>query len=158
MKTRKVKYVAIPLIIIIAVVLFFALKILNDHRARDLVDLIGYDASDFQALGITMDWNEVAEDSAYEWFTENQEPANELIAFLSHYRVKRVDEQEFMDNLEDGERMEITLSHKKGKTSMVWIHEEDIHILVGNYYEVINGPIDMAWLKSYNEKYKELYQ
>jgi len=37
------------------------------------------------------------------------------------------------------------------------MRENHIHILVGNYYKVINGPVDSDWLQAYYEKHKAMY-
>lgn len=38
---------------------------------------------------------------------------------------------------------------------MVGFYEERIHIFDEGYYKVINGPIDIEWLQSLEEKYRQ---
>lgn len=154
MKNRKFRYLIIG---IIAITIFFSLKIINDYRERNLVDLISYKPTDYYSLGFTKDRNNVAENKAFEWFSKDKEPTDELMEFLSQYRVKRINEESFNENLNNEELFEFTISHSNENPAIVWILENRVHIFVGNYYEVINGPIDMEWIRKYNEKYRELY-
>lgn len=142
------------------IMILFSLKLVNDYRERNLADLINYKQTDFNSLGFTADWNNIQANNAYEWFTNDKEPADELLEFLSHYRVKKIKEKEFNRNLykEDvfGE-FEFTISHTKANPALVWVFENNVHILGKNYYKLVNGPVDIEWIKKYNDKYKEVY-
>lgn len=144
--------------LILALTIFFSLKTFNDYRERNLVDLIGYKSSDYYSLEFTREGSKITEGHFFDWFTKDKEPTNELLEFLSQYRVKKINEEKVTANLNNEERVEFYISHSKANPAIIWIRENDVHILVGNYYKVVNGPIDMEWIKNYNEKYKELYQ
>lgn len=64
-------------------------------------------------MGFTKDWREVLEDKGYEWSTTEKELVNELMEDLGRYRVKKITEEEW--NVNEGERFEFTISHKKKK-------------------------------------------
>lgn len=144
--------------IIIAVIIFFSLKTFNDYRERNLDDLISYKHGDFYSLGFTKDREMVPDNRADEWLTEEKQPVDELMEFLSQYRVKKVSEETFKEKINSEESFEFTITHSKANPSIVWVFENRVHILVGNYYEVKNGPIDMEWIKKYNKKYREEYE
>lgn len=127
---RKLRYVTI---LIVAMAIFFSLKVFNEYRERTLVDVMGYKSSDFYALGVIKNVNDVPKDKGYEWFTK--------------------DKDQYKD-----ERFEFTITHAKSNPSIVWIGANYVQVLVGNYYEVVNGPIDMEWIEEFNEKYKESYR
>lgn len=152
---RKRKFVLI--ISILAIAIFFSLKIINEHRERNLADLIKYKPNDFQSLGYVSDTSEMTEGSGYEWLTQDKNPAEELIEFLSKYQVKKIDEEEYHEDVNDSATVEFIISHVKANSSMAWVSENNIHIFVGDYYKVVNGPVDMKWLKKYNEDNKALY-
>ncbi|MCG3086663.1 hypothetical protein [Sporosarcina cyprini] len=151
----KLRYVTI---FIVAMAIFFSLKVFNEYRERNLVDVMRYKSSDFYALGVIKDVNEVPKDKGYEWYTKDKEPVNELLEYLGSYRVKKIKEEEFTANQYQGERFEFTITHAKSNPSIVWIGANHVQVLVGNYYEVVNGPIDMEWIEEFNEKYKESYR
>ncbi|WP_438316999.1 hypothetical protein [Sporosarcina sp. FA9] len=155
MKSKKVKYLVIGIIIL---AFFFSLKVINDYRERDLISLINYKPADFLSLGFTSDMNEVPEGKGFEWFTKDKEPTDELMEFLSQYSVKKINEEKFNEIRESGERIEFDVYHSKAKPSIVWMYGNSVHILVGNYYEITNGPIDIEWIRKYNEKYNDLYE
>jgi len=54
--------------------------------------------------------------------------------------------------------IEFDIYHSKAKPSIVRVYGNSVHILVGNYYEISNGPIDLEWIRKYNEKYNDLYE
>lgn len=153
MRKRKVVFI----ISILAIAIFFSLKIINEHRERNLADLITYRSNDFQSLGFVLDIGEMTEGSGYEWLTQDKRPAEKLLEFLGKYQVKKIDEEEYQENVNDLATVEFIISHVKANSSMVWVLEDRIHIFVGDYYKVVNGPVDMEWLKKYNEENKVLY-
>jgi tRNA (adenine22-N1)-methyltransferase len=46
----------------------------------------------------------------------------------------------------------------KENPAIVMSYGNSVHVLVGNYYEVVNGPIDMEWIRNYHEKYNAFYE
>lgn len=155
MKSKKLKILGIGIIIL---AIFFSLKIINDYRERDLISLINYKPSDFLSLGVTLDINGVQEGKGFEWFTKDKEPADELMEFLSQYSVKKINEDKFNEIRESRERIEFDIYHSKANPSIFGLYENNVHILVGNYYEITNGPIDMEWIRKYHEKNNNLYK
>ncbi|TYS63532.1 hypothetical protein FZC76_20160 [Sutcliffiella horikoshii] len=152
--SKKYRYITLG---IIAIIVFFSLKTFNDYRQRSLDDLINFNQRDFYSLGFIKDRELVPDNRAYEWMTEEKEPVVELMEFLSQYRIKKVSEDTFIEKINSEERFEFTINHSKANPAIVWVLENRVHILVGNYYEVVNGPIDMEWIKEYNNKYREKY-
>ncbi|HWL23709.1 MAG TPA: hypothetical protein VNR38_08160, partial [Ureibacillus sp.] len=112
---------------------------------------------DFYSLGFIKDIEMVPDNRAYEWMTEEKEPVVELMEFLSQYRVKKVSEDTFNEKINGEVGFELTINYSKANPAIVWVDENRVHILVGNYYEVVNGPIDIEWIKEYNNKYREKY-
>ncbi|MED3654952.1 hypothetical protein P4489_11615 [Heyndrickxia sporothermodurans] len=127
----------------------------NDHRERNLAELIRFNPHDFAYIGFTM--NKIPENKTFEWITEKVKPANELIETIGMYRVIRITEKEYNKALSE-EKFEFTISHKTMPESIVFGTRNYLHILPGNYYKVLNGPIKMEWIRSYSEKYRKQYQ
>ncbi|QNK89461.1 hypothetical protein H7992_07290 [Sporosarcina sp. resist] len=155
MKSKSFKYLVIGIIIL---AVFLPLKVINDYRERDLISLINYKPADFLSMGFTSDMNEVQEGKGFEWFTKDKEPTDELMEFLSQYSVKKINEEKFNEIRESKERIEFDIYHSKTKPSIVRVYGKSVHILVGNYYEISNGPIDLEWIRKYNKKYNDLYE
>ena len=155
MINKKFTYVTIGFIVVIA---FLSLKVINDYRERDLDDVISYKPTYFFALGFTKDINQLEEDKGYEWYTKDKEPIEELMEFLSQYRVKKISEEKYNEIRNSKIEFEFTITHLKEKPAIVMSHGNSVHVLVGSYYEVVNGPIDMEWIRNYHEKYNAFYE
>ena len=155
MKNRKLRYLIIGVVVI---ALYLSLKVITDHRERNLVDLINYKPTDFHSLGFIKDIRQVPENKFYEWFTTDNEPTDELMEFLSQYRVKKINEEKFNESLNEVEKFDFTITHLNANPAIVFLYEESAHIAVGNYYEIVNGPTDMEWVRNYHEKHRELYE
>lgn len=153
MKNKKLWYLIIG---ILAISLFYSLKLFNDYRERNLVDLISYKPAEFYSFGFIK--NEVPEYKAYSWFTKDMEPADELMNFLSQYRAKKISEEEFNQSMFGVEKFEFTITHSKANPAIVFAYENVVHIVAGNYYEIVNGPIDMEWINSFHAKYQGMYE
>ncbi|SOC43877.1 hypothetical protein [Ureibacillus acetophenoni] len=149
MKNKKLWYLIAGIVVILIIC---SLKIVNDYRERNLVDLITYKPAEFYSLGFIK--NEVPEYKAYSWFTKDKEPADELMDFLSQYRVKKISEEEFNQGMFSVEKFEFTITHSKANPAIIFAYENVVHIVAGNYYEIENGPIDMEWITSFHAKYQ----
>jgi len=154
MKDKKLKIITTGTIVLAIII---SLKFYNDYREKSLNSALHYKPNDFYSLGVLMDLRKVPQDRAYEWFTLDQEPADELFEFLSQYRVKKISEDEFNEYLNKGDKFEFTINHGKAKPLMVWILDGHIQSFVGKHYEIVNGPVDMAWIRDFHEKNKEIY-
>ncbi|MCG7345957.1 hypothetical protein MHZ92_17735 [Sporosarcina sp. ACRSL] len=128
---------------IIGVVLFFSWTIYDDHREKGLDDLLTYNASNFEAMDFRFS----------KWRTEETEPVEELIEFLSQYRVKKMKDSEWDSNV-SGEKGFQVMIYLKGKTTGASIYENRIMSFNDPvYYKVLNGPIDMGWIDAFEDKY-----
>lgn len=151
-KTNK-KYIPF-IIVMIVIVLFFTIRGIIDLRVQGLADIIRYEAKDFQSLSIVSDIYEIGEDQDDAWVTENRETLEELLGFLSQYEVKKISENQFQERNDGSSGFEFTITHSKKNPVIMWLFEERLHIYVGEYYEVINGPINMEWLRDFHEEHQ----
>ncbi|WP_064094016.1 hypothetical protein [Rossellomorea aquimaris] len=138
-----------------AVLLLFIFYYWNDHRIKGLDDLVRYKSEDFLGIGFTKHYGQ--RESFFEWSSEDPRAADELMDFLAQYRVKRVSEEIFTQNAIDEktkiERFEFTITHSTANPAIVYATKDVVHIVAGDYYEVVNDPIDMVWVEEFNEKY-----
>lgn len=128
---------------VIGVVLLFSWNVYDDNREKGLVELFTYQASSF----------EVMEFGFSDWRTEETEPVEELMEFLSQYRVKKMKYSEWNSNVSAEKGFHVMI-YLKGKTTGASIYEN--RLLSFNhtfYYKVLNGPIDMEWIEAFKEKY-----
>ncbi|WP_391203462.1 hypothetical protein [Psychrobacillus sp. L4] len=146
----------IYLILFIVVIAIFSFKYWNDYRERDLEDLIRLKKSDFIGFSFTNSGIPILDDKSDGWGTKDIEPVDELLNFLSQYRVKKQKEN-FFDTNYKGKRFGFTIHHNKSNPTMVTVEEKYVHIYNGKYYEVVNDTIDMDWLNAYFEKYQKEY-
>ncbi|MDW0115590.1 hypothetical protein QTL97_01390 [Sporosarcina thermotolerans] len=128
---------------IIGVMLFFSWSIFDDHREKSLDELIKYQDNKFKAMEFNFS----------DWRIEEKEPVEEMLEFLSQYRVKKMKDSEWNSNV-SGEKGFQVMVYLKGKTTGASIYEN--RILSYNktsYYKVLNGPIDMEWIEAFEEKH-----
>lgn len=146
--TARFLVVKIPMLIhfigIIAVALFFFWNLYDDHREKGLDELFSYDASNFVAMNFNYKG----------WQTEETEPVEELLEFLSQYRVKKMKDSQWDQNVSKERGFDFLIVPEKGKGSGASIHPTRLMLLnKPGYYKILNGPIDMEWIDAFNRKY-----
>ncbi|RDI45504.1 hypothetical protein [Falsibacillus pallidus] len=151
MKKKKWKYVFLCLSLWIVVI---GLKIYDIYRVKDLDDAISFDEQSFTSMGFTKDKSLIRGDQAYEWFTKDPDTVKELMNFLSQYKVKKEPGKVYEKHLNNSEPIEFYISNQ-GKPIIVDFYKNDVHVFVGHYYKVLNGPIDMNWIKEFSDKHME---
>lgn len=149
--TARLLVVKIPmpfhLIGIIGVVLLFSWNVYDDHREKGLDELFTYQDSNFNALVFM----------GPDWRTEDREAAEELMEFLSRYRVKKMSDSDWDSEWDRNVSGEIGFSfmiYSKGKGTGASIYKNRLMSYNNpSYYKVLNGPIDMKWVEAFEEKH-----
>ena len=85
-----------------------------------------------------------------EWSTESAETTKELIDFLSAYKVKKDEGSNLL-----GDYLEIQINDTTSKPLLIHITEDKVHYLVGKYYKLLNGPINLNWVEDYINRHSE---
>ncbi len=78
--------------------------------------------------------------------------------FLSQYRLKKISNETFNTRLsenDDGD-FDFFINHSRANVAIVFVQGDVVHIF-GNYYEVVNGPIDMEWIRKFDDKNEKKY-
>jgi hypothetical protein len=120
------------------------------YSEKNMEDVIRYTAIDFDFLGFTENHNQVSENEAYEWITNEGETVEELLNFLGRYDVKRVNTDEILGR----DSFSFTIYHDITNPTIVRILNEKEIIIGEDFYQVVNGEIDMDWIKEFNKKFK----
>lgn len=121
--------------------------LIDDNRVKNVDELIKYEAfNDFSFQMFT------DTDANHSLYTSHQEPVEELIDFLSQYQVKKISRSKWEQNAnnEKGFMFSITSGNKM---FVATVFNDRLAQNNGNYYKVINGPIDMEWIENFYEKY-----
>lgn len=128
---------------IIGVTLLFSWNTYDNHREKGLDDLFAYKNSNSEVQLFILP----------EWRTEDMEPVEELMGFLSQYRVKKMKDSEWDSNV-SGEKGFGFMIYSKGKGTGASIYGSRLMPYNNpSYYEVLNGPIDMEWIETFKEKH-----
>ncbi|OCA81685.1 hypothetical protein A8F94_22780 [Bacillus sp. FJAT-27225] len=131
------------------IIIFFSIKMYNDYKEKGLNDLIGSDLSEFDYLV----FNEGVEQ--YQARTDQADHAKKLNDFFSQYRVKRMKDDEWNPDVSNERGFNLTI-YENGKPIIAHIYENRLLFLNdGNYYTVVNGPIDMDWIKRYTNQFRQ---
>lgn len=138
------KYLTIGIAVVVLLLLF---TLYSDYKERRLDDVIIYNPSTFHSFSFRLQGNE-------EWKTDQKEPAEELIEFISQYRVKKMKNDEWDSNVSEEKGFEVSIISNDKPVSAV-IYEDRIHLYSYGYYSIINGPIDMDWIQNYNKEYQQ---
>lgn len=119
----------------------------NDYKEKRLSDVINYDTTKFEHFAF-----EYRGDENDSWISDDNETFEELLNFLSKYEVKKVKSTDVdVKNREEGFDIFISLKGK-ADSDMYTIWEGYISKGGSDHYELLNGSIDMEWIKAYNKK------
>ena len=126
-------------IILIGIASAILLLIFNhymENREKRLDVLIDYDLTDFEALIIN-----------YQFISQDKKHAEQLIEFMSHYRVKKMKDREWDSNVAGEKGFDVVFQSKKDNPVIVHIYENRMIFLNGgDYYHILNGPVDTTWV------------
>lgn len=146
-KSLKIGMVFIILLVLIAI-LFFVWKTINDYEEKNLSDIILTDKSKFKGFAV-----EVRDDNFEVWESDNLQNFEELLNFFSKYKVQKVKEADVKVYVKSDEGLDLFLLSKgKSNSNIIRILENNVYIVEKGHYKVLNGPIDMEWIKEYDKK------
>lgn len=155
MKNKKLKYIIIG---ILALIVIISLRTINENRERNFDDLIPYKHRNFETISFRKEITIEDTTRAADWVSRDQDQADELMNFLSQYRLKKISNETFNERLSDNEEgiFDFFITHSRGTVAIVNVQGDVVHIF-GNYYEVLNGPIDMEWISKFDDKNEKKY-
>lgn len=130
-------------IIFIAVIIAIPIIIMiNNPKEKGLDDVINYNIENVDYLAIN---NELK--------TDKKENIKDLSKLLSQYRVKKMKESDWDSDVSKENGFFISIYSNGEPIILASIYENRLVLYnTGEYYEVLNGPIDMGWVdKVYSE-------
>lgn len=84
--------------------------------------------------------------------TDKEEHAKQLKELLSQYRVKKMKDSDWDADVSREKGFQITI-YEKGKPIIAFVYENRVSSLNrGNYYYVLNGPINLTWFEQFFEE------
>jgi len=139
------KVLVFSLVCVLAIGFLFAKY--SEYKEKSLDEIFTHNVKEFKSM--TFD---IYNDDRLS--TDKKDAMSELTEFLSQYQVKKMKNADWNPDVstEKGYSLDI---HSENKIIMVGFYEERIHIFDEGYYKVINGPIDIEWLQSLEEKYRQ---
>ncbi|MGM0898212.1 MAG: hypothetical protein ACQEV0_09935 [Bacillota bacterium] len=84
---------------------------------------------------------------------DNPASIEELIGFLSQYKVKKTGVRNF-NSTYPNEQFSFELVYRDGRNTIPALIERDILLNEHDQYEITNGPVDYEWLQEFLEKHE----
>jgi hypothetical protein len=128
-------------------------QIYENHRVQPVTRLIDYEGESFSGMFFSSGQRPLPKDQLYQWYSENPESAAELYEFLRDYEVRKIDEDTYNEQLSEEKPFRFEI-HQEGMNSII-VHgtPAKVHVLVGDYYEIVGEPVDIEWLKAFSYRY-----
>ncbi|WP_422122438.1 hypothetical protein DHX103_11585 [Planococcus sp. X10-3] len=137
------KFVLAFIVILPLALITFSLY--NEYGEKNLTKALSYDPSHVEIVQFM--------GNSGAWKNNGNEAARELHDFFTQYDVKKMSDSDWDSDVSRETGFTVTL-YTKDDIIIASIYENRMQLLNdGNYYSVVNGPIDMEWVAAYNEKY-----
>ncbi|WP_047982462.1 hypothetical protein [Ornithinibacillus contaminans] len=138
-KDKTVK-IFIPIMIAVPIILI-SIYLVDDYREKGLEDVISFNSSNIDYILVNDNLQ-----------TDSKEQADSLQEFLSQYQVKKMKNDEWNSDVSNEKGFRITI-HSNDKPIGASIYENRlVSYNSGDYYKVVNGPIDMDWVEEMMEE------
>ncbi|MBT2600988.1 MULTISPECIES: hypothetical protein [unclassified Oceanobacillus] len=120
-------------------IIVFSVSMLNEYKTKSLKELLEYDKSSFEAVFVN-----------HQKMTEDHQAVKKMVEFLSQYQVKKINDRDWNSDVskETGFMIEI---RTENEVVMASIYENQLMSINnnGDYYKVVNGPIEIRWVYDY---------
>ncbi len=141
------KYVSLISIIIVGVIIFAVVR-WNDYREKDLVEVL--DAEQIVEIHYT-DRDKENLDVPFNSQLNDQESIDELIGFLSQYRVKKEGGRDFETEYPE-EQFSFEVFYDDERITISSLIERDVLLFEMDQYNIVNGPVDYARLLEFMDR------
>ncbi|MEY9093981.1 hypothetical protein [Paenibacillus sp. RC84] len=152
----------IGLVVLLAIAAGVTFYNWNEYREKSVADVIPLHAGELTWMGFSKN-RPALDDKPFEWGTKEKKPMDELLAFLSQYKVKRKHlgyetlSQEVTALRNSESAFEFELARDKAETVLIYANNNTVYVLMDRLYEIKNGPINREWIDAFNEKYRKIY-
>ncbi|WLR57213.1 hypothetical protein LC048_10310 [Mesobacillus subterraneus] len=131
--------------IVIVILLIYGVTSWDDYREKTLADLL--DTSKIEKIY----YNQLPikdEKAAYNRQLTDDKAIQELISYLSQYRVKKIGDRDFVSEYPD-EQFIFQLEYEDDQVTTPSLIERDVLLNDQYQYEITNGPVDYQWLEEF---------
>lgn len=119
----------------------------NDYREKELVDVLDWeDIEEFVYLETTADSPLLFDETPI----EDSEKTEELMAFFSQYKVKKLKETLFSPEYPN-EQFHFQVNYRDERITVPSLIERNALQFNLDNYTITNGPVDYAWLQDFFE-------
>ena len=145
----KKKYVYL-LVIIGVIILFVMINRWNDYREKKLVDVL--DAEKIEdVLYRELSFEDEFDDNEFNRTISNSDSLQELVEFLSQYKVKKIGPRNFTSIYPD-EQFSFEFQYVDNRNTMSSLI--DVALIGFNQYIITNGPFDYEWIVDFIERHE----
>ncbi|MBT2692069.1 hypothetical protein [Bacillus sp. ISL-55] len=134
--------------IVILLLLIFGVTRWVDYREKNLADLL--DASKIEKIY----YNQLPikdEKAAYNRQLTDDQSIQELISFLSQYKVKKIGDRDFVTEYPE-EQFQFQMEYEDNRVTMPSLIEREVLLFDMYQFEITNGPVDYEWLEEFLER------
>lgn len=135
------KIVIYPIIGVLAIGILF-LKY-TDYKEKGLDSLFVQYSEDFKSMAFEAYDNNKS-------IPDDKAVNDELTDFLSHYQVMKIKDAEWDTAVSSEKGVWIDIQSENKLLTILFL-EKHVHMPGFGYYKVINGPIDIDWLQSFQD-------
>lgn len=140
----------IILSVAILIFLIYGVARWNDYREKNLTDLL--DSAYIEK--VYFKHLPIKDEVTYNRQITDDASLQELMNFLSQYKVKKVGDRDFVSEYPD-EQIQFQLEYQDHSVTMPSLIERDILLHEMSQYEITNGPVDHEWLREFLEEEEE---
>ncbi|WNF24965.1 hypothetical protein [Mesobacillus jeotgali] len=135
------------IILSVAILIFFIYGVSkwSDYREKNLTDVLDsahIEKVSFKHLPLKDDMGN------YNRQITDDATLQELMNFLSQYKVQKVGDRDFVSEYPD-EQFQFQLEYQDNSVTMPSLIERNILLHEMSQYEITNGPVDHEWLRGF---------
>lgn len=115
----------------------------NDKNFRDFVGSLN---TEFTSL-VFHQPSEIGS-TPHTWMVKDERQIDDLINFLNSYRIRKIQPKDVIFDVVEP-RYSISLKDNHRNVLTIFLSENIIIQSDSNYYEIVDGPIDVEWLQQF---------
>ncbi|KXH87113.1 hypothetical protein [Sporosarcina sp. HYO08] len=137
---------AFLLIIILVGGTYAMIQSYTEYNEKNFRDFVGSLDTEFTSLVFNQPSTTGATPNT--WMVEDEGKIDDLISFLDNYQIRKLKQEEVIFDVVEP-RYSISLKDNNHNVLTIFLDENIIIQSDSNYYEIVGGPIDVAWLQHF---------
>lgn len=148
----KIKKKHFYLLVLIVVIILFVIIRWNDYREKKLINVL--DAGKIEEVFYKkLPFENEFDGYEFNRTISNSESIQELVEFLSQYKVKKIGTRDFSSIYPD-EQFQFELEYIDDRNTMSSVIERDVALIGYNQYIITNGPFNYEWIEDFIERHE----